>query len=127
MRIDVIEDGLSSTSYVERGYAGIGLAYARGAEAEHDVAKALQSVAGYGTEGLHERTLLTTALVLTGRHDCAKSLLDILPLLQGFHQDPAKHDVLKALSTALGNAHPAVRARRRVGLAPETLESEFMY
>lgn len=111
---DWIEDMLTSASFLDRGYAGLGLAYARGAEARPALEKALTRVVGEGTEALRERILLEAALLHAGAHEYADSLLTRLPLYSSLRDDLAKRDIVAALGVAKGADHAAVRAWQRV-------------
>jgi nucleoside phosphorylase len=123
-KADWIKSVLGSTNWVNRGYAGLGLAYARGSEAKRAIVDALDDVHGEESEAVHERILLNAALVVAGEHEHAQDILRLLPAHSSLRTDLAKQDVVRALSLALGRDHPAVRAWRRVGCAPERLDPE---
>jgi hypothetical protein len=105
---------LTSTSFIERGYAGLGLAYALGAEAQPDLTRALVNVEGDGVEPLRERILLETALVHAGAPEHADALLALLPQHPSLRSDLAKRNIIAALASAKGEQHPAVLAWQRV-------------
>jgi nucleoside phosphorylase len=113
-----IEEVLGSVGYLERGYAGLGLAYARGPRARATLAAALSAVVGEGEEALRERILLNTALVHAGAVKHASELLSLLPRHDRFRDDSVKADILAALSIARGDNDPAVVAWRRVAYVP---------
>lgn len=122
-KADWIEGVLESASSLNRGYAG--LAYARGSEAKRALVDALDAVHGEGSEAVQERILLNAALVVAGAHEHAQEILRLLPAHPLLREDLAKQDVLAALSIALGQDHLAVRAWRRVGCAPATLDPKL--
>lgn len=114
---------LASTSFIDRGYAGLGLAYAVGAEAQPDLLRALENVAGDGVEPLRERILLETALVQAGAHEHADALLSLLPQHPSLRGELAKPNIIAALAAAKGEQHPAVRAWQRVAGVQGTHQS----
>ena len=79
MKADWIEGVLGSAICRNRGYAALGLAYARGSEARRALVDALDAVHGEGSEAVHERILLNAALVVAGAHEHALEILRLLP------------------------------------------------
>jgi hypothetical protein len=116
---DRIRGVLTSTSFIDRGYAGLGLAYGRGAAARSDLTHALANVAGEGVEPVRARILLEAALVHAGAPEHADALLALLPQHPSLASEIAKRSIIGALAVAKGEEHPAVQAWQRVaGVRP---------
>ena len=96
---------LSSTSVIDRGYAGLGLAYGRGRAAQSELTHALATIAGEGVEPLRARILLETALVHAGAPEHADALLALLPQHPSLASEIAKRSIIGALALAKGEEH----------------------